>query len=444
MADKMRQTLESLARAFAQTHPEGAAHALERLEADDAAEVLATLPSAVVGPVAERLAPHAAGAILSQLGPARTSELLEAMTPRQAADVLQHLEEAHREAALGGLAPELGRRLRDLVRYPPETAGGIMEPQVTSLPLDLTAEEAVGLMRKAPLQTLYYLYVTDRERRLVGVLSMRDLLIADPRTPIASIIRTTVTTVPATMDREEVATLVRQRDLLALPVVDDDGRLLGVVKHDQVLDALQEEAFEDMQKMVGAGGDESALSPVGTVLARRLPWLMVNLLTAFAASAVIALFEGILAKVTALAVLLPIVSGQGGNSGAQALAVVVRGLALREIIPGTARWLLMKETLAGLLNGVAVAVVTGAVVLAWSLGTGMTWRQGNALALVIALAMVANMVVAPLSGAAIPLLLRALGRDPAQSSTIFLTTITDVVGFASFLGLAVVFGGWLA
>jgi magnesium transporter len=183
--------------------------------------------------------------------------------------------------------------------------------------------------------------------------------------------------------------------------------------------------------MVGAGSDERALSPVSIVIKRRLPWLYVNLLTAFAAAAVVGIFEGVIQKVTALAVLLPIVSGQGGNTGAQALAVVMRGIALREILKGAAKRVIMKEVLAGLFNGLAVAVATGAAVWVWSRSMGLS--------LIIGLAMIVNMVVAGLSGAAIPIILKKLNRDPAQSSSIFLTTVTDVVGFASFLGLATIF-----
>jgi magnesium transporter len=194
---------------------------------------------------------------------------------------------------------------------------------------------------------------------------------------------------------------------------------------------MQEGAFGDLQKMVGAGGDERALSPVSVVVRKRLPWLYVNLATAFVAAAVVGLFEGTIEKVTALAVLLPVVAGQGGNTGAQSLAVVMRGIALRELVPGTTRRLLLKESFGALINGVAIAIGTGAAVLLWDGRLGLV--------LIISLAMVVNMAAAGLSGAAIPLVLQALGRDPAQSSSIFLTTVTDVVGFAAFLGFAVLF-----
>jgi magnesium transporter len=256
-------------------------------------------------------------------------------------------------------------------------------------------------------------------------------MLAPPQDKIESLIHREILSVPETMTREEVITLIRRHRFLALPVVDSDGRLVGVIKHDEALRAGQLEAFEDLQKMVGAGGDERALSPVSTVVKRRLPWLYVNLLTAFLAAAVVGAFEGTIQKVTALAVLLPIVSGQGGNTGAQALAVVMRGLALHEIISGAAKRVIVKEVLAGLFNGIAVAVGTAGAVWVWSKNYG--------LALVIFLSMIVNMVAAGLSGATIPLILKALNRDPAQSSSIFLTTVTDCVGFASFLGFAVIF-----
>jgi magnesium transporter len=260
---------------------------------------------------------------------------------------------------------------------------------------------------------------------------MRNLLLAFPKDSIGSLMSRELLSVPVTMDRQDVVVLIRRHRFLALPVVDDEGRLIGVIRHDEALRAGQSEAFADVQKMVGAGGDERAFSPLSTVVKRRLPWLYVNLLTAFAAAAVVGIFEGTIQKVTALAVLLPIVSGQGGNTGAQALAVVMRGIALREILAGTEKRVIVKETLGGLLNGLAVALVTAVGVWIWS--------QNIGLCLVIGSAMIVNMVVAGLFGAAIPIILRALKRDPAQSSSIFLTTVTDVVGFGCFLGFASIF-----
>ncbi len=427
--------LEFLLRSLSERHPEDTARALEGLEAAEASRLLVRLPARTMGQVIERLAPHAAGQILSSLGSERTHKLLAQVTPRQAAAILQHLEPAQREAALAQMPGAAARQLRDLLVYPSESAGGMMDPQVSAVPVDLTVGEAISTLRKAPRRTLYYLYVTGRDGKLAGVLNMRELLLAGPRDRIEDLLHRDVAAVEAAADREQIAGLMRERGFIALPVVDAEGRLLGVVKHDDVLEAVEQAAFEDVQKMVGAGADERALSPLRTVVRKRLPWLYVNLGTAFLAAAVVGLFEGTIERVTALAVLLPIVAGQGGNTGAQALAVMIRGLALRELVPGSGRRVIAKELAGGLSNGVAVAVVTAAGVWLW---------DGRAvLALVIGLAMVVNMAAAGLFGAAIPLVLSALGRDPAQSSSIFLTTVTDCVGFAAFLGFASLFLPWL-
>ncbi len=424
-------TMESLVSTFLEGHPRDAAATFERMDVDEAVRILRSLPVRGVALLLERLTPHRAGGILSKLNGSRTREILAAMSPRDAALVLSHIESDQRATMLNGLPPAMHREFRALLEYPSDTAGGMMEPRVASLPSDLTVQGAIAVLRRAPRQTLYYLYVTDREGKLVGVLNMRDLMLASPHTGIESLVRRPVHSVPATMAREEVLNMMRRYRFVALPVVDIDERLLGVIKHDEALRASQQGIYEDFQKMVGAGGDERALSPVSTVVKRRLPWLYVNLLTAFLAAAVVGVFEGVIQQVTALAVLLPIVSGQGGNTGAQSLAVVMRGLALRELLPSATRKVITKETVGGLLNGVAIAIATAAAVWLWS----RSWALGG----VIGLAMIVNMGAAGLAGAAIPIVLRALKRDPAQSSSIVLTTVTDCVGFAAFLGLAWLF-----
>jgi magnesium transporter len=305
-------------------------------------------------------------------------------------------------------------------------------------------QQAVTAIRKAPREALHYLYVTQRDGKLIGVLNMRDLMLAAPRERIELLVRRSVVSVPDTMDSGEVVELMRERGFLAVPVVDFEGRLIGVVKHGEALQAGQAAAFENLQKIVGAGADERALSPVSLVVKSRLPWLYVNLMTAFMAAAVVGVFEGIIAQVAALAVLLPVVAGQGGNTGSQSLAVVMRGLALREIIPGVKRRVIVKELVAGLINGLAVAIFTAAAVFGWRTAAGDSVQAGSGLALVIGLAMIVNMVAAALAGAVIPIVLRAVGRDPAQSAAIFLTTVTDIVGFASFLGFATLFMSLIA
>ena len=435
--------LESLLRVFVELHPEDAARAFETLESAERQRLFKNLPLRVAVPLLDRLSPHVAGPLFGLLDNDRIRELTTAMSPRAASALLHQLNETKREDVLAELPENVARSFRKLADYPANTAGGIMEPRVASLSIDLTVQQAISRIRKTPREVLHYLYVTDRDGQLIGVVNMRDLLLAAPRDSIEPLVKRNVLSAPETMEREEVVNLMRERGFLALPVVDFEGRLIGVVTHGEALQAGQLEAFENLQKMVGAGADERALSPVSTVVRSRLPWLYVNLLTAFMAAAVVGLFEGIIAKMAALAVLLPVVAGQGGNTGSQSLAVVMRGLALREIIPGTKRRVISKEALAGLINGLAVAVVTSLAVFGWRVLKADSLQSCIGLALVIGLSMTVNMLAAAFSGAVIPLILKAIGRDPAQSAAIFLTTVTDIVGFASFLGFAVLFSSLL-
>lgn len=434
-------SLHSLLETYVESHPEEAARSVETLDREELAEVIGSLPLGAAVVLVEHLNPHAAGPALESIDSGRAVDLVRALSPRPGALLLQHMSEGARSQILQALPSRLSLQLQELLQYSLETAGGMMDPRVASLRIDLTAEQAIETLRKTPRDVLYYLYVTDRKGRLVGVLNMRDLLLANAKARIEPLVRRKVLAVPATMDREEVVSQMREHGFLAVPVVDFENKLVGVVKHAEALEAGQLEAFEDLQLMVGVGVDERALSPVSTVIKRRLPWLFVNLLTAFVAATVVGLFEGIIAQVTALAVLLPVVAGQGGNSGAQSLTIVTRGLALREVVSGFTRRLILKELIAGLINGTAVALVTALAVYFWQPLDSTS--KNIALAAVIGLSMVISMAVASVAGTAIPLALKRLGQDPAQSASIFLTTVTDVVGFASFLGLAVLFSALL-
>ena len=415
--------------------PTAVAQAVESISPKDAVDVLQDLPARELSRVIERLESSKALQIVKLLPAEARAGAVAELSPRDAALLMRQLDDEVQAETLRYVHADVAQRFREALEYPADTAGGIMEPLATTLLSDLTVEQAVSVIRSAPRQYLYYLYVVDRERKLVGVLNTRDLLLADPKTRVNDIASRDLVSVPALMDREEVANVIRQRKFLALPVVGNQGRLLGVVSHEQVVDTVEEEAFEDLQRTVGAGADETALSPILTVVTRRLPWLVLNLLTTFVAAAVVGTFESVIAQVTALAVLLPVVAGQAGNSGAQSLAVVLRGLALDEISPGTVVRLLRKEMVAGAVNGFFVAMVCGGGVWIWS--------NSVALALVIAASMWLCLVLSPLVGAAIPLLLHRFGLDPAQSSTIFLTTFTEIAGFGLFLGFAKLCLRWL-
>jgi magnesium transporter len=283
---------------------------------------------------------------------------------------------------------------------------------------------------------VFYLYVVDARRHLVGVTSLRRLLLVSPETPLKRIMTADVTSVRVDTDQEEVARQVASYNLLAVPVVDEENKLAGVVTVDDVIDVIKDEATEDLLRLAGVSGDERIATPAGEAIRKRLPWLGVNLVTAFLAASVVALFESTIEQVTALAVFMPIVAGMGGNAATQTLTVIVRGLALGELSFANAKKALAKESLIGVGNGLALGVVAAGV--AW------VTKSDPMLGLLLGMAMLCNMFVAATMGTLVPLGLKALKVDPALASAVFITTFTDVVGFASFLGLATVFLPYLA
>ncbi len=421
-----------LVKTFFEKHPSDAARALEALPPDEATKILAALPTEAACQTAEFLNPHIASLIFDHFNPEEAKPFLERVSPKKMTDILLDLPREKRDEFLRVLNSPEARILEALLTYPPETAGGMMTPGVISLTEDLTVDEAIQVIRRTSRKKqLYYVYVTDHENRLEGVLGMRDLILSPPHATIESLMVKDLVSVPAEMDREEVIQIAEKHRYLAIPVVDADKRLLGIIHSEDLIKAAEEEASEDMQKMFGAGGDEEATSSIPFSIKKRLLWLYVNLGTAFLAASVVGLFENTIAKITALAVFLPVVAGQGGNAGAQTLAVVIRGLALGQVEKGVVMRVMWKETCLGIINGILIGVVTAAV--------GYFWIKNPYFGLVIGLAMVMNMIVACVAGAGIPILMRALGRDPAQSSSIILTTFTDVIGFFSFLGLATLF-----
>jgi magnesium transporter len=328
-------------------------------------------------------------------------------------------------------------QVESLLEYGEQTAGRIMNPAVFALNEDLTVGEAItALQSSRDVEMVFYLYVVDARRHLVGVTSLRRLLLVSPETPLKRIMTPDVISVRVDTDQEEVARQVASYNLLAVPVVDEENKLVGVVTVDDVIDVIKDEATEDLLRLAGVSGDERIATPASEALRKRLPWLGVNLVTAFVAASVVALFEGTIEQVTALAVFMPIVAGMGGNAATQTLTVIVRGLALGELSWVNARKALAKEAAVGVGNGLALGVVAAGV--AW------VTKSDPMLGLLLGMAMVCNMFVAATAGTLVPLGLKALKVDPALASSVFITTFTDVVGFASFLGLATVFLQYLA
>ncbi len=409
-------------------YPHEAARQLETMPPEEIAELLALpAPHAAVR-TWQALAPDAAAAALERVSDALARHLLSEADPAAAAAVLAHIEREPRERMLALVDAQVARELRALLDYPADSAGRIMDPQVSPVREDHTVAEALARLRALKRRGLREMFVVNAEGVLTGRVEIQDLAVSEDGQKVREIARGLPVSVRDLDPRETVVEVLQQHPVSALAVVNHAGRPVGVIRQAALVSAIEAETSADLLSMVGASPDEGALSSPAFAVRKRLPWLQINLLTAFLAAAVVGLFEGLIAKFTALAVLLPVVAGQSGNAGAQALAVTMRGLFLREI--SLRHWprVLGKEALAGLANGCAVAATAAVGVYVWSRSSG--------LALICAVAMVVSMIIAGLAGAAVPILLQRFGQDPATASSIILTTVTDVAGFFSFLGTA--------
>ncbi len=387
-----------------------------------------------------------AAASLSELDLEEGVELLTALSPEEIAQVLQELPSDDAANFIAALPEELRERLLDLMRveastdvqellsFAEGTAGRIMTPDVFALNEELTVSEAISAIQRASgdIEMVFYLYVVDERNHLVGVVSLRQLLLVPPTTPLKKIMSSDVISVRTDTDQEEVARIVARYNLLGVPVVDSENKLVGLVTVDDVIDVIRDEATEDIYALAGVSSEEHALTAPVRSVRLRLPWLLVNLATAILAASVVHLFEGTIQQVVVLAALMPIVAGMGGNAATQTLAVTVRGLALGEVTWENSRRVLLKEFLVGLANGLVNGLVAAIIVCLWF---GFSLRT-VLIGAIIAMAMVNNLVIAGVAGTLIPLILKRLKADPAIASTVFVTTCTDVGGFFSFLGLA--------
>lgn len=367
--------------------------------------------------------------VLKELRDETLASICQSSAPDDAADLLDLLDASRRDAILERLGAAKGASLEALLEGEEETAGSLMTTDFLALSEEMTVASAIETLRTYPKKdSFFYAYTVDADQHLTGVLSLRTLLLAPPEAQLKDVMLQTVVRSAVDASQEDVASLVAKYDLLSVPVVDSQNRLLGVVTVDDVIDVIQEQAEEDLLHLSGVSISERISGSVRSSFKARFPWLVINLITAFAAAAVVKLFEGTIAKWALLAAFMPIVAGMGGNAGTQTLTVFVRALALGEIEPRAGLKAIWKEVVLGLANGLANGILTGLVVLLWT----RDWT----ISLVIVIAMTVNMVVAGFSGALVPLTLKKLGFDPAISSSIFVTTFTDVCGFFAFLGLA--------
>lgn len=430
--DSLNQAVEAtaseLSTAFLRQYPWQAARKLELMAPELAAAILAAQKPQIRLPVWLVLTASATSLMLPYFDDPVALELLTELDAGPCATLLSQLDDPHREHYLGLFGESMARELRNLMSFPVDSAGHIMDTRVLGLSATTRVSETMPQLRRYPTISRRRIFTLDREGRLQGQVELAQLVVAEPEQTLEEISSGLPDFVSALDRKQDVAQKLQQNNIEALPVLDANQRLLGVIRGASAIETLKEDIAVNIQTMVGASRDEQALSSSIFAVRKRQGWLQINLLTGFLAAAVVGLFESTIAQFTALAVLMPIAAGQSGNTGAQALAVTMRGLTLREI---TARhWLrvMLKEAGAGLVNGLAIAVTCGLGVYFWSGSLG--------LALVIAMAMVISMTIAGIAGALVPIGLQKLGQDPAQSSSIILTTVTDVAGFMSFLGIA--------
>jgi len=418
--------------ALKELHPHDIAVEIRDLTIEKTRSMLRQLPDTLASEVILELPTHTQVLLFESMRVSRLSGIIGEMFSDDVADLLGQISPERLEKIMEQLPPGDAREISDLLKYEEDTAGGIMQTEVISVLEDLTIAETIerlrGMEDLSQTDGYFYVYVTDTNERLRGVLRIRDLLFSKPERLVRDIMIREVRAISVHADQEELARMFKHYGFSVVPVVDDFQRLRGLVTSDDVMDVMEEEATEDMQRMIGLSGEESTATPWKESVQKRLPWLYVNLVTAFMAGSVVAIFESTIAQYAVLAVFLPIIAGQGGNAGTQVLTIVVRSLALGDVPDKGQRAILVKELIVGLLNGLAIGIVVG--LIAW------VWKQNIALGVVVFAAMLLNMVAASLAGVVIPFGLKALRIDPALASAIMLTTVTDVVGFFLFLGFA--------
>ncbi len=416
-------------------YPTDIAHIISRLEFEEGDYLFSLLSTEDQGRVIVELGDDHREHFFETLKSQQITDIVEELPSDEATDIVSELSDEKAEAVLEELSHEDSQELKELLQYDEHTAGGLMQKEVITVQQKDTVKKAIQAVRRAAKedegQHFYFVYVVDGDDKLVGAMSVSNLILFSPARRIYKVMNSDVITVTTNVDQEEVANIFKKYNLVSLPVTDFAGRLVGVITVDDVVDVIEEEASEDILRLAGVGEDENVTTPPFTAAKRRLPWLYVNLITAFLASLVVGLFQHTIEQVVILAALMPIVAGMGGNAATQTITVLVRGIALGEVTLENRVKILIKEIQIGLLNGLTNGILTGVII-------GITTGKAM-LGVVICLAMITNMFVAGTMGTLIPLTLKWLKIDPALASAVIVTTFTDVFGFFSFLGLATLF-----
>ena len=385
----------------------------------------------------KELPPELLPDILALIDDEKVGRLIVRADPDDAVTFIDSLSEERRESVLALLDPERRAAVREIINYPDGTVGRLMTTDFMALAPDATAQGAIDKIReRGELESFFYLYVVENDGKLVGVVPIRNLVIAPPARKLRDMMIADPIKADVFMDQEDAARIVAKSELLALPIVDEGGRLEGIITVDDVIDIIKEESTEDMYKMVGLAEEDRVFTPVSRSVRMRLPWTILNLLTATLAASIVGLFEGTLHEIVALVTFMPVVAGVGGNGATQTATVIIRAIALGELEFSSAWKAIVKQVSVN----ICIAVAAGAMI---ALAAGL-WKSNPYLGLVLAGAMLLNLgLMAGFAGAVIPLLLKALKLDPALGSGIIVTGLTDAFGFLSFLGLATMFRSYL-
>ncbi len=424
-AGTVRQLVQSL-------HPADIADFLEHVSSEERERLVEILRAGFAPKILAELDDAVAEQVIDQLGPVHVAEAVASMETDDAIDVVEALDAEVRQAVLEPL-PRVHRTLiEEGLSYPEDSAGRLMQRQVVAVPENWNVGKTIDYLRDADdlPADFFDLFLIDQAHRPIGTIPLSRVLRTPRDVALTEIMRSDLRIIPADMDQEEVAFLFRQRDLISAPVIDADGRLLGVITVDDIVDVIHEEHEEDIMGLAGVGAEDDLFRAIMDTTRSRFLWLMIHLVAAIAASAVIGLFAGTIQELVALAILMPIVATMGGTAGIQALTVAVRAIAMKELTETNALRAIRKEILVSGLNGLLFAVLIGGI--AW------VWFGSPALGGVIALAMVINLLTAGITGSVLPVILQRAGLDPAVASSALLTSITDVVGFYVFLALAAV------
>ena len=425
----LHATDEQLAEMIEFIHPVDILEVIHEYKEDEDV-IMKRLPSEILAEIVDEEEDEEKYGLLSHFSDTEQMVILEEMSSDEITDLVSVLDEAESEDVLSKMNVEDRQEVRELLSYDADTAGGLMATEFISLSQHMSVLQTLEYLQKAAqdAEMAYYLYVVDQSNVLTGVVSLREIVAHSFDTLIRDIANPNVISVPASTDQEEVARIFSKYSFLMMPVVDEHDHILGVITVDDVMDIIEEENTEDIHRLAQINEEEKVDGSLIESLKSRLPWLLINLLTAFLASSVVAVFSGTIEKVVALAAVNPIIAGMGGNAGTQSLTIVVRGIALGELTGDNARRVFFKEFGVGILSGVSIGLVVALI-------CGVM-QQNPIFGLVVGLAMLLNMAFATIAGYAVPVILKKINVDPALASSVFVTTVTDVLGFFFFLGLA--------